>query len=62
MIYWHEDIEQIKEEFTKSLPNICDWFEDNKLGIHFRGYKTKKKQKNKVGALDIDYDEIKIKR
>ena len=31
----------MKEELTKNFSNICDWFVDNKLSIHFREDKAK---------------------
>ena len=34
-LFQHKDLEQIKEELTKNFSNICDWFVDNKLSIHF---------------------------
>ena len=41
LLFQHKDIERIKEELTKNFSNICDWFVDNKLSIHFREDKAK---------------------
>ena len=52
LLFQHKDLERIKEELTKNFSNICDWFVDNKLSIHFVEDKTKsipflyQKQKN----------------
>ena len=35
LLFQHKDLERIKEELTKNFSNICDWFVDNKLSIHF---------------------------
>ena len=41
LLFQHKDLERIKEELTKTFSNICDWFVDNKLSIHFGEDKTK---------------------
>ena len=41
LLFQQNDLEQIKEELTKNVSNICDWFVDNKLSIHFGEDKTK---------------------
>ena len=57
-LFQHKVLEQIKEELTKNLSN---WFEDNKLHIHFGEDKTKsilfstKNRKRKIETLDIEY-------
>ena len=35
LLFQHNDLERIKEELIKNFSNICDWFVDNKLSIHF---------------------------
>ena len=68
LLFQHKDMERIKEELTKNLSNICDWFMDNKLSIHFGEDKTKsvlfstKNRKRKIGTLDIQYGDVKIKQ
>ena len=68
LLFQHKDLERIKEELTKNFSNICDWFVDNKLSIHFGEDKTKsilfstKNRKRKIGTLNIQYGDIKIKQ
>ena len=60
LLFQDKDLEQIKEELTKDLSNICDWFVGKKLNIHVGGDKTKstffcsKNRKNKIGPLDFN--------
>ena len=55
----HKDLDQINKELTKTFCNTCDWFVDNKLGIHFGEDKTKsilfstKNKKKDIGTLEI---------
>ena len=61
---------RIKEELTrtKNFSNICDWFVDNRLSIHFGEDKTKsflfstKNRKRKIGTLEMQYGDVKIKQ
>ena len=68
LLYQHKDLEQINKELTKNYCNICDWFVDNRLSIHFGGDKTKsilfstKNKKKKIGILEIKYGNINIKQ
>ena len=68
LLFQHKYLEQIKEELTKNFSNICDWFVDNKLSIHFGEDKTKsilfstKNRKRKIGTLDIQYGDVQIKQ
>ena len=68
LLFQHKDLERIKEELTKNFSNICDWFVDNKLSIHFGKDKTKsilfstKNRKRKIRILDIQYGDVKIKQ
>ena len=68
LLYQHKDLEQINKELTKNFCNICDWFVDNRLSIHFGGDKTKsilfstKNKKKKIGILEIKYGNINIKQ
>ena len=41
LIFQHKDINIIKHQLNRNFSNICDWFVDNKLSIHFDGDKTK---------------------
>ena len=66
--YQHKDAKEIERNLNKNFPNICDWFVDNKLSIHFGEDKTKcilfgtKHGLNKVNSLEIKYGEIHIKQ
>ena len=68
LLFQRKDLERIKEEITKNFYGICDWFLDNKLSIHFGEDKTKsilfstKNRKRKIGTLDIQYGDVKIKQ
>ena len=68
LLFQHKDLEQINKEHTKNFSNICDWFVDNKLTIHFGKDKTKsilfstKNWKRKIVPLDIEYGDVKIKQ
>ena len=49
----HRDVKGIEKQLNKDFENICDWFVDNKLSIHFGEDKTKfilfaNKRKSKV--------------
>ena len=52
---------------NNDVSNLCEWFLDNKLSIHFRENKTKfilfgsKRKLRKVGKLNITYQGIDIK-
>ena len=67
LIFQHKDLERVKEELKKNFSNICDWFVDNKLSIHFGEDKTKpilfstKNRKRTIGTLDIQYGDVKIR-
>ena len=66
LVYQHRELSIIEERLNKNFANICDWFVDNKLSIHFGEDKTKsilftKKNKTKnVGSLNIKYNNILI--
>ena len=68
LLFQHKDLERVKEKLTMNFSSICDWFLDNKLSIHFREDKTKSilfstnNRKRKIGTLDIQYGDIKIKQ
>ena len=64
----HKDINEIEKQLNVDFSNICDWFVDNKLSIHFGKDKTKSiifasKFKNKnIKKLNIKYGEMQIKQ
>ena len=35
IFFQHKEIKYIEEELNKDFSNLCDWFVDNKLSIHF---------------------------
>ena len=66
-MFQHKDVEEIKKLLNNDFENICDWFVDNKLSIHFSEDKTKSilfasqhKIKN-IKKLNIRYQTTKIK-
>ena len=66
LLFQHKGLERIKEELTKNFSNICDWFIDNKLSIHFGVDKTKSivfsTKNKKIGTLDTQCRDVKIKQ
>ena len=68
LMFQHKDVEEIKKLLNNDFENICDWFVDNKLSIHFSEDKTKSilfasqhKIKN-IKKLNIRYQATKIKQ
>ena len=41
ILYQHKDVVQIEKQLNGNFENLCDWFVDNKLSIHFVEDKTK---------------------
>ena len=41
LMYQHRDVEEIEKQLNKDFENVCDWFFDNILTIHFGEDKTK---------------------
>ena len=68
LVCQHKDINEIEKQLNVDFSNICDWFVDNKLSIHFGEDKTKSilfasKFKNKnIKKLNIKYGDIQIKQ
>ena len=68
LLYQHKEVDKIEQELTKNFSNICEWFLDNKLSIHFGEDKTKsilfatKHRKKKASNLQIKYKDIDIKQ
>ena len=64
----HKHVSKIEHNLNKNFSNICDWFVDNKLSIHFGEDKTKcilfgtKQKLNKTGSLNIKHGTIQIKQ
>ena len=62
-----KDVEEIEKVLNNDFENICSWFVDNKLSIHFGEDKTKsilfasqRKIKN-IKKRNIRYQDIEIK-
>ena len=41
ILYQHKEVDEIEKQLNKDFENICDWFVDNKISIHFGEGKTK---------------------
>ena len=41
ILYQHKDVVQIEKQLNEDFENLCDWFVDNKLSIHFAEDMTK---------------------
>ena len=41
ILYQHKDVVQFEKRLNEDFENLCDWFADNKLSIHFSEDKTK---------------------
>ena len=68
LVCQHKDINKIENQLNEDFRNICDWFVDNKLSIHFGQDKTKSilfaskfKRKN-IKKRHIKYGDIQIKQ
>ena len=68
ILYQHKEVDEIEKHLNKDFENICDWFVDNKLVIHFGEGKTKsilfasKRRSKNVRQLNIRYNHINIKQ
>ena len=68
LMFQHKDVEEIEKVLNNDFENICDWFVDNKLSIHFGEDKTKSilfasqcKIKT-IKKLNIKYQDIEKKQ
>ena len=67
ILYQHKDVVEI-ERLNEDFENLCDWFADNKLSIHFGEDKTKsilfasKRRAKNIRQLNIKYKDINIKQ
>ena len=68
LMYQHRDVEEIEKQLSKDFENVCDWFNDNKLSIHFEQDKTKsilfasKRKIKSARKLNVKYKNITIKQ
>ena len=65
LLYIHKDVTEIENVLNEEFGDVCEWFVDNKLSIHFGEDRTKcilfRKDKNLLG-LNITYDNNRIKQ
>ena len=57
----YKEVDEIEKQLNKDFENICDWFVDNKLSIHFGEDKTKSILWFVDNKLSIHSDEDKTK-
>ena len=68
LIFQYKDISIIEQQLNRNFSNICNWFVDNKLSIHFGEDKTKSilfaplNKCKKLRKLNISYGSLKIKQ
>ena len=68
ILYQHKDVVQIEKRLNENFENLCDWFVDNKLSIHFGEDKTKsilftsKQRAKNIRQLNSKYKDINIKQ
>ena len=67
-VFQHNNFAEIEKHLNNDFSNLCEWFIDNKLSIHFGEDKTKsilfgsKRKLRKVGKLSITYQGIDVKQ
>ena len=68
LICQHKDINIIEHQLNRNFSNICDWFVDNKLSIHFGEGKIKSilfallNKCKRLRRLNISYGSLKIEQ
>ena len=68
LMFQGKDVIKIEKQLNGDFTNICEWFVDNRLSIHFVENKTKsilfasKRNLKKVPKLKINYKNIQIKQ
>ena len=68
LMYQQRDVDEIEKQLNKDFENVCDWFADNILSIHFREDKTKsilfasKRKIKSARKLNVKHKNIKIKQ
>ena len=68
LLFQSKCVKDVEKQLNKDFANICDWFVDNKLSIHFGENKTKsilftsKRKIRKLQKLEIIYNNILIKQ
>ena len=67
-MYQHREADEIEKQLNKDFENICDWFVNSKLSMHFGEDKTKsilfasKRRSKNVHQLNIRYKHINTKQ
>ena len=68
LVFQHKDLKEIEKQLNKDFANLCDWFVENKLSIHFGDDKTKsilfvnKYKLKRTDKLVITYEGKEIKQ
>ena len=68
IVFQHKSITEIEKQLIRDSSSLCDWFDDNKLSIHFGQDKTKsilfgtKHKLRNAKSLNIVYNGIEIKQ
>ena len=68
LVFQGKDVIEIEKQLNEDFTNICEWFVDNRLSIHFGEDKTKsilfasKRKIKRVPKLKINYKNIQIKQ
>ena len=68
LVFQSKNVKDIKKQLNEDFANICDWFVDNKLSIHFGEDKTKsilfasKHKIKKLQKLEMIYNNFRIKQ
>ena len=68
LVFQGKDVIEIEKQLNEDFTNICEWFVDNRLSIHFGEDKTKsilfasKRKIKRVPKLKIKYKNIQIKQ
>ena len=66
LVFQENDVIEIERQLNRDFKNICEWFADNRLSIHFGEYKTKsilfasKRKIKNIPKLKINYKNIQI--
>ena len=71
ILYQHKDVVQIEKRLNEVFEDLCDWFVDNELSIHFGEdgedktksilFASKQRSKN-IHRLNIKYKDINMKQ
>ena len=68
LIFQHKNVTEIENALNRNFSNLCDWFVDNKLSVHFGDDKTKsilfssKMKVKKADPMNINYRGTSIKQ